>query len=191
MEGSSVFRIHAMMSIATLDFDDEAHRSYWFEQARKNKDNLLRLANFLVQNSGIDYIKRIERRQIDLYTNDRAFYDELSMKFIDCLRYRSEPRSQIDDDFILVKSLPHSRFKFKVFLKPHKLQREDKIAYLQWLSTQSKKISISESVKNWFIVTQWNWDRRYMWVEDEPTLLMLKLRNSDVIGTVKSYKIIE
>lgn len=191
MQGSSIFRTHTVLSLVSIDFDDEHRKSYWFEQARKNKDDILRLAYFLTQNSSIEYIKRIERNQVDIYTNDQDFYERLSKEFVDCLRYRSEPKNPIDDDFILVKSLPHKRFKFKVYLKPHKVKREDKIKYVEWLETQSKKISISHSVKKWFMVTDWNWDRRYMWVEDDSTLLMLKLRNSDAIGTIKTYKIIE
>lgn len=191
MEGSSVFRTYAIMSLITINFDDDHLKGYWFEQARHNKDNIVRLANFLVQNNNIEYIKRVERNQIDIYTNDENFYDRLSKEFIDCLRYRSQPKTPIDDDYISVKSLPHNRYKFKVYLKPHKVKKEDKINYLKWLETQSEKISISHSVKQWFMVTDWNWDRRYMWVEDDPTLLMLKLRNSDAIGTIKTYKVIE
>jgi hypothetical protein len=42
-------------------------------------------------------------------------------------------------------------------------------------------------VQKWFLKTDWNWDRRYVLVEDEGTLLMMKLRNSDVVGTVYNY----
>jgi hypothetical protein len=35
--------------------------------------------------------------------------------------------------------------------------------------------------------TEWNWDRRYVLVEDEGTLLMLKLRNPEVMGSVYNY----
>jgi hypothetical protein len=39
--------------------------------------------------------------------------------------------------------------------------------------------------------TDWNWDRRYVLVEDEGTLLLMKLKNSEVVGTVYNYVIVD
>jgi hypothetical protein len=52
-------------------------------------------------------------------------------------------------------------------------------------------VLISEVVKDWFIKTEWNWDRRYIFVEDAQTLLMLKLRNAEAIGRIYDYIIID
>ena len=57
------------------------------------------------------------------------------------------------------------------------------------MTAQNDKISLSESVKMWFITTDWNWDRRYVFVDNEQTLLLLKMRNCDAIGKVYEYKI--
>jgi hypothetical protein len=52
-------------------------------------------------------------------------------------------------------------------------------------------IKISDTVKTWFMVTNWNWDRRYIYVATEADLLMLKLRSSDVVGSVFKYEIVD
>jgi len=41
------------------------------------------------------------------------------------------------------------------------------------------------------LITEWNWDRRYMYVEDEMTLLMIKMRSSEVLGRIYEYHIID
>jgi hypothetical protein len=35
--------------------------------------------------------------------------------------------------------------------------------------------------------TDWNWDRRYVLVEDKNTLMLLRLRNSEVVGSVYEF----
>ena len=64
---------------------------------------------------------------------------------------------------------------------------DEKIKYLNWIKGQGDKMSMSMSVRGWFLTTNWNWDRRYMWVEDEQSLLMLKLRNASVVGKIHRY----
>jgi len=36
-----------------------------------------------------------------------------------------------------------------------------------------------------------NWDRRYILVDNEKTLLMIKLHSPDAIGTVYKYEIVD
>jgi hypothetical protein len=50
---------------------------------------------------------------------------------------------------------------------------------------------MSDTVKNWFIKTDWNWDRRYVLVEDDQTLFMMQLRSAEVIGKVHEYQILD
>ena len=54
---------------------------------------------------------------------------------------------------------------------------------------QGGRILISPIVKDWFIKTEYNWDRRYVLVEDSQTLLLLKLRNSEALGRIYDYVI--
>jgi hypothetical protein len=65
--------------------------------------------------------------------------------------------------------------------------RDGKQQYLNWIKKQNEKITLTPAVESWFIKTDWNWDRRYVLVEDEATLIMLKLRNSEVVGRIYNY----
>jgi hypothetical protein len=73
-------------------------------------------------------------------------------------------------------------------LLPHKVKNEDqKNDFLNWCESQDGKITLSAAIKEWFLYTKWNWDRRYVLVQDEQTLLMMKLKNSDAVGTIYDY----
>jgi len=138
------------------------------------------------------WFKRIEGEKLDIYTNDRDIYDDLSLKFKDKLTHRFQPGSDEDllDDYVIVsKKYPHDIYQYRVYLLPHKL-KNDKLAkeqYLKWVNSQAPKIRCTEAVNKWFMYTDWNWDRRYVLVDSEQTLLMLKLRNSEVVGRVYKY----
>ena len=67
--------------------------------------------------------------------------------------------------------------------------REDKNNYLDWIKKQDPRITCTPALEKWFINTDWNWDRRYVLVEDEATVLMMKLRNAEVVGSVYKFVI--
>lgn len=194
--GITAIRSISAEKFLELDLDDQNspyNRNYWFSNCVKDRTDIDRVCRFLLKHNQLDLFTRLERNQIDLYTNDKNIFDVASLEFVDLLRYRSEPRLDIGSlNSIPVKKLPHGKFKYKVFLKPHRIKdKESKYHYLRWLESQKSHILMSESVKSWFIHTNWNWDRRYMWVEDEATLLLLKLRNPEVLGSVHTYQEIE
>lgn len=137
--------------------------------------------------------KRIESDNIDIYTNNKDLFLRLSSRFEDITVHRFEP---VDEQQLLengnvyiVNQYPHSKYQYKVFLRPHKLsnQEERKMQFLTWVDAQGDRVRISDNVRNWFIRMNWNWDRRYMYVKDEQTLLMLKMRESDAVGNVYKY----
>lgn len=168
-----------------------------FKQAAwKNKYLIVRIMDFLSQYKKEDYFMRLERDNIDFYTNDVNFYDQISLSFSVEIKHRFEPdehslKTLTDEPIIIVKKLPKDRYNYRAYLKPHmfKGDKASKINYLKFLDTQSPAVSISESVRSWFMTTDWNWDRRYILVEDEKTLLMLKLRNSEVLGKVYRFAV--
>ena len=169
-----------------------------YSRALRNKDDLSALTNYLLSKDPVLYTKRIERNIIDLYTNDQELYNEISVNFENITINRYEPESsQLEllksNNYIIVKKYPYKKYRYKVFLLPHKLKnnREAKEKYLSWLDTQQDRVMISSAVKDWFIKTDWNWDRRYMYVEDEMTLLMIKMRSSEVLGRIYEYHIID
>jgi hypothetical protein len=167
-------------------------------KALKNKNNLLEVTEFLSLLDQKNFAKRIEANTIDIYINDKNLFDNISTKFESMILNRSEPDQDNlelleNSNFILAKRLPHKKYRYKAFLLPHKFKgdRLGKIKYLNWLSTQGDRILISNSVKQWFLTTDWYWDRRYLYVEDENTLLMLKMRDSQVLGKIYEYLIVD
>lgn len=135
---------------------------------------------------------RIERKYLDIYLNDENHFDTLRNKFYNILVHSFKPRQGLDessdDKSVIVSKFPHNKYRYKVFLRPHAVpDKNDKAKFIKWLETQNSRVLITDTVKNWFIVTSWNWDRRYMYVENEETLLMLKMRQSEAIGTVHRF----
>ena len=197
--GVSMFRMKTFEEIIDFCYSSEPERTdtYWSRIYRSywhHRVSLLNLTKFLMPVDNSIYTKRIEKDCIDLYTNDSAFYNSICDNFSDLIVQKFEPvvdnLNLLDNEkTVICKKLPHDKYKYKVFLRPHKMKNDvpNKQHYLKWLDTQSDRVLITEAVKRWFIETDWNWDRRYMYVEDKPTLLMLSLRNSEVLGQVYEY----
>lgn len=156
---------------------------------------VVKLYNFLSNLKADTYAKRIERNTLDLYVNDRDLYDSICKEFSDVVRFTFSPDPSLlgqSGKIIMSNKLPYDRYRYKVYLKPHRLcDSEERRQYLDWLESQIPRVSITENVKTWFHKTNWNWDRRYMYVEDDATLLILKMRCSDALGSIYTYKLID
>lgn len=142
-----------------------------------------------------NYQLRIENKFIDIYLNDKQAYQFLLDRFVNHIIHSFYPHpSLLLDDFngktIIANKLPYDKYRYKVFLKPHTISSiEEKNEYIKWLAFQDPKIYITKNTKDWFIKTSWNWDRRYVYVEDEKTLLLLKMRNSCAMGSIYTYRV--
>lgn len=158
-----------------------------------NNNVIQKLSDFLSELDASCYFKRIESNTLDIYVNDKDLYETVCTKFSDHVRLTSAPAPGVtlcDGTTVRSNKLPYDRYRYKVFLKPHKvIDIQEKIRYLDWLETQEPRVYVSDNVKDWFRKTIYNWDRRYMYVEDDATLLMLKIKNPDAIGTVYNYQI--
>lgn len=179
---------HNLKNIKLLDYSNR----FTTEQKKELTDLAWYLSLFPSDKIQI----RVEYKSVDIYTNDKKIIDEISEKFSDSLKHIVEVIETVREDsgtHVFVKKLPHDTYEYKVYLKPHtfKDDRSSKKQYLDWLDSQGSKIKISQKVKDWFMSTNWNWDRRYMYVEDESTLLMLTMRNPSAIGTVYRHVIID
>ena len=195
--GISIFRLKSIDDV--IEFCDSNHQKTQHQHSIKDKaySNRVKIREVAVMLNTWpvnDWSKRIEHNSVDLYTNDEEIYKEISEKCEDIITGLFEPNPETIDSLdhpsnVLVKKYPHNRYKHKVYLLPHKISTDKDVrdAYLDWVEQQSPRILISEAVKKWFMTTFWNWDRRYVLVEDNQTLLMLKLRNPDVIGRVYDY----
>lgn len=198
INGAGMLRNHTLDELQAFYLSEKPTDSLWTTPGRawNNRAQILAVAEFLSDYDKTTWSQRIEHICVDLYTNDRKFYFAVLKEFEANVRQRSEPFENSielleDQRVILSKKLPHDRYKYKVYLQPHKLANDpqSKRQYLNWIASQDGRITLTDSVKAWFIRTEWNWDRRYVLVEDEQTLLMLKLRNSDVMGRVYNYVI--
>lgn len=163
-------------------------------RALAHSEEIVELCKFLKTLNPDDYTKRLESNLIDLYTNDQNIYVNACTLFQDLITHHFEPEENSIDllsksNLIVVNKLPHDKFRYKVFLTPHRLKqdRDRKEQFLSWLDTQNGRIKISNTVKDWFIKTDWNWDRRYVLVTDEATLLMMKMANPDAVGKVYEH----
>lgn len=197
MPGVSIYRMKTLeQTISELNSTDPYNGliTDTVVKAYKNKFNLTKLSKFLL-NTQSDYLKRIERDTIDFYTNDEIFHKSLCDNFTSLIKTSFIPpvdyKEELDTNkYIICKKLPHNKYKFKVYLLPHKLKhsKDDKIKYIDWLVKQ-KAVHISFTTQRWFIQTDWYWDRRYMYVEDEKSLLIMQMRNPNVLGRVYEYLI--
>ena len=193
--GVAIFRQNSLEKIPLLNFDGQKHSHSTMARASLHRGELIALSSFLLKWDSELWSKRIECSAIDIYTNDKTMYNDLFLTFEEMACARSEPNEKDLDllentGSIIVKKLPHNRYAYKAFLLPHKIKdRKDKKEYVNWITGQNNRILISDAVKEWFIKTDWNWDRRYVLIEDSQTLLMLKLRNPEVLGRIYDYVI--
>jgi hypothetical protein len=193
--GVAIFRQNSLEKIPLLNFDGQKHTHSTMARASLHRRELIALSNFLLKWDSELWSKRIECSAIDIYTNDKTMYNDLFLAFEEMACARSEPNEKDLDllentGSIIVKKLPHNKYAYKAFLLPHKIKdRKDKKEYVSWITGQNNRILISDAVKEWFIKTDWNWDRRYVLIEDSQTLLMLKLRNPEAIGRIYDYVI--
>lgn len=195
--GASIFRMKSTNDVILFCASDNTEDHYGYstkDKAYQNKKDILAIAEVLNSWDNTLWTKRIETDSMDIYTNDQEKYQEAINQLTHLLVHAFEPDPNYIKDLnistnVIVKKYPHNTYRHKVFLLPHKMDRDPALRkqYLDWIEAQSPRILITEAVKTWFIKTHWNWDRRYVLVEDSQTLLMLKLRNSDVAGKVYDY----
>ena len=199
LPGVALLRLRTLKEIKEFCLNEnppENRYSVW-HRAYNNREMIYDICVFLENYDEKSFTKRLERDSIDFYSNDKEFYNNISTKFLEVLEHRFEPNESTinllkeSSNSIAVKKLPKNRYNYRVYLLPHKMayDLEGKKKYIDWIKNQTPKITCTKAVENWFIKTDWNWDRRYVLVEDEATLLMLKLRNSEVVGRIYNFVI--
>ena len=196
LNGAGVFRLYDLDTVIKHVTGEDARSvpSWVLDQASLNVDAIVDVCNTLKKYDPSNWAKRVERSNLDLYSNNPAFFRDFVDNFESIVTNAFEPNGNSkdlleNDGTIVGKKLPHGRYQYRVYLLPHKLAHkdEDKQRVLDWIKSQDGRITCTSSVENWFLKTNWNWDRRYVLVEDEKTLLMLKLRSADVVGKIYKY----
>jgi len=196
ISGATIMR-YELSKIEDMMHEDRTENGHWswHNKALVDKEFIISLIDFLQSKDKTIWSKRVERSYVDFYTNDKNFFDELSLLAENRIVHRFEPTKggvDILEDAptnVAVVKYPHDRYRHKVYLLPHKMNgdKEGKIRYVEWLKRQCPKVTCTAAVEKWFIATDWNWDRRYILVEDESMLLMLRLRNPEVVGRIYNY----
>lgn len=164
------------------------------DKVNSNKENLLKLS-FMLESYKDSMRIRVEGDWVDIYTNQDTIYHEFLKEFESNVIRRWEPPAGLEDELldshkkIFVKKLPHEKYEYKVYLLPHKL-KYDRDSIADWYEKQTEHTSISPSIVKWIRRTSQNWDRRYILVDNDKTLLMLKLRSPELIGAVHRYVVI-
>lgn len=193
--GVAILRQYRLEELLTLELTPNSNVNSIRTRAAHNKETIIELATCLLEWKSTEWAKRIESSNIDIYTSNKEIYQTLLEKFAAIILLCYEPNELNlgileNTGNIVTKKFPHDKYHYKAYLLPHRVKNKDsKRELLDWIDGQSGRILISESVKDWFISTDYNWDRRYVLVEDEYTLLMLKLRSSDTLGRVYNYVI--
>jgi hypothetical protein len=200
LKGCGIFRNHGFDDIKAFCSGKTTSLSYYDHgnSTKTNSELVLNIVDFLESNPSIAYGKRIQGNFIDFYTNDEKFYRDFLETFEPLIRHGVEPLPGHVDQIlnssdVFVTKLPHGKYKFKVFLLPHRMKsnKDQKQQFIDWVTSQSPRILMSKAVKSWFIRTEWNWDRRYVLVEDEQTLFMMKLRSAEVVGKAHEYQLVD
>ena len=198
IEGCAILRgrsIHTVKAVFGQDMDDKVFYPQWRTKSFVNRNSIIRFSEFMEKFPTDNYALRIENDRLDVYTNDQDLYETLSSTCEENIIQRFQP--DIDNlhllnraqHTIIVNKLPKNRYNYRVYLLPHRMIREDKNKYIDWIKKQDSRITCTPALEKWFINTDWNWDRRYVLVEDEATVLMMKLRNTEVVGTVYKFVI--
>lgn len=176
-----------------IEYNDVIYRSTFFK-SKVDVDTITKLLQFIEQYDKSEWQRRSEMNTLDIYTNNKDLFDNIAKKFkknVSNLVCVDEEIVNIESKFtpVIVKKLPHNKYKFKVFLKPHTFNkdREEKNAFLSFIDSQVPRIRITPAVKHWFLDTNWNWDPRYIHVEDEGTLMLLKMRNPQALGRIHEH----
>lgn len=199
IKGACIFRFGPLENTKHIleESDDYWSKLWCVRHASDNKDIFLQIIDILDYYGKDNYGVRVESNCVDFYTNDKSLFNQISESFPLLVKHRFEPKETVKNiidqkNVISVDKYPHDTYTLKVFLKPHVINDSgERKAVSSWLSGQIPNITFTESVKNWFEKTQYNYDRRYILVSDEATLLMLKLRCSEAIGAVYRYMLVD
>lgn len=197
MPGASALRWYnfsQLLDICQNGFkDQEPWRKDVVEDVTENHESWIKLCLMLNAFDSKSFGKRLEGNYIDLYTNNFNLYDQLGKEFTEYVKYRAQPKQGTENTIlnsnkkIYVNELPYNKYQYRVYLHPHKLDASSRKSVADWLSKQVPNVTFTESVYRWLVVTSENYDRRYIQVADDNTLLMLQLRAPNLIGKVFKY----
>jgi len=184
-----------LLSIECEAADDMRWKQKLINDVVHNRQEWVDLVFFIDSFEKDQWTKRLEGDYIDLYTNNLDFYNGLCEKFPNRIAKRYQPPAGLEQEMldeekkIFVKEIPHGVYNYQAYLHPHKLTENlnERTKLADWLELQVPKITFSKSIRKWVLQTRENWDRRYIYIDNDQTLLMIKLRSPELIGKVFKY----
>lgn len=197
--GCGILRYYDLADLVKIDTTFVKNKYPWKEKLVSdlvnNKQEWADLVFFIESFEKTQWGKRLEGDFMDLYTNNIDFYNGLCEKFPNRILRRFQPPKGMEQEMldeerkIFVNEIPHGIYNYQAYLQPHKLSSNisERTQLANWLELQVPKITFSKSVRKWVLNTQENWDRRYIYIDSEQTLLMIKLRSPELIGKVFKY----
>ena len=192
--GAGIFRVLPLKLIEEACKNVYSTRYHFYLKNPSENKSLITISKILLKEPKENWAIRIESSTLDIYTNDKDFYNKISNRLSNIVFRRYEPDPDkldilSENKRIVSNKLPHNRYRYKVYLRAHELKTDikAKAELIKWLKDQSPRIKCTDATAQWFITTSWNWDRRYVLVEDEAQLLMLKMRCGNAMGSVYQY----
>lgn len=197
--GTSALRWYDFQQLSDLCIaEPSSKRDYpWREKvlgdAINHKEVWIDLSVMINTFDSKSFSKRIEGDSIDFYTNNYDLYDTIGKHFSKYVRFRFQPKEGTEQTLlnsnkeIFVNKLPYDKYQYRVYLKPHKLDRAARRSVANWMEKQVPNITFSKSIKDWIIRTEENWDRRYIHIIDEKNLLLLRLKSPQLVGKIFKY----
>ena len=162
----------------------------------RQESYILEMARLLSKFPMGTWADRIERCYFSIYTNDNELYNAVITDFYDdvCECYApnlDDMELLLDPKVIVCNKLPHNKYEYKVFVCPSRISGsiavEERHKLLNWMESQFPKMTCTLSFKKWFIGTWWGSERRYFLVDNENTLLLLRMFHPEIIVSVHKY----
>lgn len=197
--GCGALRYFSLSDVLNVSIENIRTHQPWKERLVQvlvdHREEWAELVLFIESFDKKEWGKRIEGDSLDIYTNNTSLYNGLCENFVSRVTRRFQPPAGLEQEMldeekkIFVKEIPHGTYNYQAYLYPHKLGTSltERTKLADWLELQVPKITFSKSIRNWVIQTKENWDRRYIYIDNEQTLLMIKLRSPQLVGKVFKY----
>lgn len=151
------------------------------------------LVNLLSAVPNTSWAKRLENLStIHIYTNSKDLVMQIQSQLPNRVvkMYEPDPRylSNLNtNNTILVKKLPHRRYKHKVFIRLLDDSLETKTSIMNWIFSKNPHIKCTKNTKRWFLTANWDFGARSILVEDEQHIMLLKLYHPDLVCKIYNF----
>lgn len=163
------------------------------QQSEKSKQDLAYYASVMEEVVKFPNVKlRREMDTITYFTNSKDTANMIIDKLTEFVTEFHAPASDEEVKFlednvktVIVNSLPYGRHQFKVILK-YSMPNNTRDQLANWVTTNLEKLELFSGIKHFLFNTGWC-RSPMMYVQDEQTMLMLRLVAGDHIQSVEKF----